>query len=237
LSATLGAGVNDMSVMRFNGSGSVGADVLANKVTSTLSLDSVGTFLLGEDYNRRSETDPGGTAWTGSGGFASGVKGLVTVNLGAIDEDGKGQNLVWGSDGFFVSPPDGNGSGSNGVLTFGSDYSEGWVQFTNNVNVNNNQTARVAVYKNNTYSTSNATLSGKWVTGGSNSTLMVGDSSGSNYNGTLFMTGGNSLDNLVVAGGTLSTFNGGDTAGKLFKNTANLVILSDKDTKQQSRWR
>jgi autotransporter-associated beta strand protein len=235
LSASVGVGVNDMSVIRFNGSGSVNTNLITNKVNSTLTLDSVGTFLLGEDYSRRSESDPGGTVWTGSGGFASGIKGLVTVNLGAIDENGQGQNLVWGADSFFVTDADANGIGNNGVLTFGSDYSEGWVQLTNNVNLNA-KTARVAVYKNNnSYLTSNATLSGNWVnTNGTGSTLIVGDSSGSNYNGTLFMTGQNSLDNVFVAGGTLSTFNGGDSAGKLFKDTSNLVILADKDAKQQS---
>lgn len=235
LSAVVGVGVNDMSVIRFNGSGTVSTNLNTNKVISSLTLDSVGTFLLSEDYTRRSESDPGGTVWTGSGGFASGIKGLVTVNLGATDENGNGQNLVWGADSFFVSPADGNGVGTNSVLTFGSDYSEGWVKLTNNVNLNGN-TARVAVYKNNnSYSTSNATLSGNWInTNGTGSTLIVGDSSGSNYNGTLFMTGKNSLDNLFVAGGTLSTFNGGDSAGKLFKDTSNLVILADKDAKQQS---
>lgn len=231
LSAVLGTGVNDLSLIRFNGAGSIGVSNIANnKVTSTLSLDSVGTLLLTEDYTRLVGTDPGETAWTGSGGFASGVKGLTTVNLGAVNDQGRGQNLVWGSDGFFTTPSDGNGAASNGVLTFGSDYSQGWMELTNNVNLNAN-TARVAVYKNNnSYSTSNATLSGNWVnTNGTNGGLIVGDSSsGSNYNGTLFMTGENQLDRLVVAGGTLSTYKAGG-AGKLFKPTANLVVLADKD--------
>ena len=234
LSATVGMGVNDMSLIRFNGSGSFGFNPTTKKVNSTLSVDSVGTFLLGEDYIRRAGMDPGETAWTGSGGFASGVKGLVTVNLGATNDQGRGQDLVWGSDGFFVSPSDVNGSGKLGVLTFGSDYAQGWVNFTNNVNLDGN-TARVAVYKNSDYSASNATLSGNWVnTTGTNSVLMVGDSSGSNYNGTLFMTGQNSLDNLIVAGGTLSTFNKDGGAGKLFKSAADLWLLADKDTGQQT---
>lgn len=237
LSAELGMGVNDLSLIRFNGSGSISVDVGNNAVNSTLSLDSAGTLLLTEDFTRLAGTDPGEAAWTGSGGFASGVKGLLTVNLGAINDEGLGQNLVWGSDGFFTTPPDGNGAANNGVLTFGSDYSEGWVEFTNNVNLNGN-TARVAVYKNNNdYRASNATLSGNWVnTNGTGSALVVGDSSGSNYNGTLFMTGQNQLDNLVVAGGTLSTYNGGDAAGRLFKSTANLVVMADQagsDERQQ----
>lgn len=231
LSAVLGTGVNDLSLIRFNGAGSIDVSNIANnKVNSTLSIDSVGTLLLTEDYTRLVGTDPGETAWTGSGGFASGIKGLTTVNLGATNDEGRGQNLVWGSDGFFTTPPDGNGAASNGVLTFGSDYSQGWMELTNNVNLNAN-TARVAVYKNNnSYSTSNATLSGNWVnTNGTNGGLIVGDSSsGSNYNGTLFMTGENQLDNLVVAGGTLSTYKDGG-AGKLFKSTANLAVLADKD--------
>lgn len=233
LSAEVGTGVNDLSLIRFNGSGSTAANFADNKVTSTLSLDSVGTFLLGDDYTRLAGMDPSETAWTGSGGFASGIKGLVTVNLGAQDDEGAGQDLKWGADGFFVTPSDGNGVANNGVLTFGSDYSEGWMEFTNNVNLDN-KTARVAVYKNaGDYRSSNATLSGNWVnTNDDDSVLMVGDSSGTNYNGTLFMTGQNSLDNLVVAGGTLSTYdqdgeNG--AAGKLFKSTANLVVLADKD--------
>ena len=239
LSATIGVGVNDLSLIRFNGLGSVSPYLTgpnANKVASSLSLDSVGTFLLGEDYVRRAGTDPGETAWTGSGGFASGIKGLVTVNLGATNDEGRGQSLVWGSNGFFAASPTGNGAGTSGVLTFGSDYSQGWVELTNNVELNGN-TARVAVYKNaNNYAASNATLSGDWVnTNGMNSLLIVGDSSsGSNYNGTLFMTGQNRLDNLVVAGGTLSTFNENGAAGKLFKPTSDLVLLADKDGGQQT---
>lgn len=236
LSATVGIGVNDLSLIRFNGAGSTAVNTTTNKVTSTLSLDTVGTFLLGEDYTRLAGTDPGETAWTGSGGFASGIKGLLTVNLGAVNDQGKGQDLKWGSDGFFVTPPDGNGLGNDGVLTFGSDYSAGWIEFTNNVNLDG-KIARVAVYKNDDYRTSNATLSGSWVnTNGANSLLVVGDSSGptSKYNGTLFMTGQNNLDDLIVAGGTLSTFNRDGEAGKLFKATSDLVVLADKDAGQQT---
>jgi len=238
LLATVGVGVNDLSLIRFNGAGSITVDPGANKVTSTLSLDTVGTLLLreGEDYTRLAGTDPSETAWTGSGGFASGFKGLLTVNLGAVNDQGKGQDLKWGSDGFFVTPSDGNGLGNNGVLTFGSDYSQGWVNFTNNVNLDG-KIARVAVYKNDDYRASNATLSGDWVnTNGLNSLLVVGDSSGSasKYNGTLFMTGQNNLDDLIVAGGTLSTFNQDGAAGKLFKPTSDLVILADRDSGQQT---
>jgi fibronectin-binding autotransporter adhesin len=238
LSATVGVGVNDLSLIRFNGAGSTAVNTSTNKVTSTLSLDTVGTLMLGEgeDYTRLAGTDPSETEWTGSGGFASGFKGLLTVNLGAVNDQGKGQDLKWGSDGFFVTPSDGNGLGNDGVLTFGSDYSQGWVNFTNNVNLDG-KIARVAVYKNDDYRASNATLSGNWVnTNGSESLLVVGDSSGSasKYNGTLFMTGQNNLDDLIVAGGTLSTFNKDGAAGKLFKPTSDLVVLADKDSGQQT---
>lgn len=239
LQATVGLGVNDLSLIRFNGAGSIDVRKNENQVLSNLSLDTVGTFLLGEDYTRLVGTDPSETAWTGSGGFASGIKGLITVNLGAVNDQGKGQDLKWGSDGFFVTPSDGNGLGKESVLTFGSDYSQGWVQFTNNVDLDgtlaNPTIARVAVYKNDDYRTSNATLSGVWANpNGNRSLLVVGDSSGSKYNGTLFMTGQNNLDDVYVAGGTLSTFNKDGDAGKLFKSTSNLVVLADKDSGQQT---
>lgn len=226
LSAFVGVGVNDLSLIRFNGQGSVGVDFAHNKVNSTLSLDTVGTFLLQEDFIRRAGTFPGETAWTGSGGFASGMPSGVQVTLGATNSSGAGQQLTWGRDGFFTSYADST-VGSDGVLTFGSEYSNAAVKFTNNVALNNN-VARVAVFNTGNLSTSQATLSGNWTNAATGSTLMVGDSGA--YNGLLFMTGQNSLDNVVVAGGTLSTFNAEGAAGKLFKDTSNLVVLSNTDS-------
>lgn len=233
LTALVGVGVNDLSLIRFNGSGTMltGNDLLNNTVTSTLSLASVGTFLLQEDYVRRAGLDPSETAWTGTGGFASGVEGRVTVNLGALNEPGRGQQLVWGFDGFFVeSDRDATGANVHGVLTFGSEQSLGSVLFTNSVELDGH-VGRIAVYNTGRLATSQATLSGNWTnTNGTGSMLIVGDSSaGSPYNGTLFMTGQNSLDTLVVAGGTLSTFNAEGTAGTLFldKNNGDLIVLAD----------
>lgn len=231
LTALVGVGVNDLSLIRFNGSGTMltGNDLVNNTVTSTMSLASVGTFLLQEDYVRRAGFDPSETAWTGTGGFASGLVGGVTVNLGALNEPGRGQQLVWGFDGFFMqSDRDTTGAAGQGVLTFGSEQSLGAVRFTNDVELNGN-VGRIAVYNNRNLATSQATLSGNWTnTNGTGSMLIVGDSSaGSPYTGTLFMTGQNSLDTLVVAGGTLSTYNADGDAGTLFKNTSDLIVLAD----------
>ena len=231
LTAVLGMGVNDLSLIRFNGSGTMltGNDLVNNTVTSTMSLASVGTFLLQEDYVRRAGFDPSETAWTGSGGFASGLVGGVTVNLGALNEPGRGQQLVWGFDGFFMqSDRDTTGAAGQGVLTFGSEQSLGAVLFTNNVELNGN-VGRIAVYNNRNLATSQATLSGNWTnTNGTSSMLIVGDSSAdSPYTGTLFMTGHNRLDTLVVAGGTLSTYNADGAAGTLFKTTSDLIVLAD----------
>lgn len=228
LSALVGVGVNDLSLIRFNGQGTVGVDLQRNKVNSTMSLDSVGTFLLQEDYVRRAGMYPGETAWTGSGGFASGLANGVQVTLGAVDSNGNGQQLTWGRDGFFT--PYDTGAGISGVLTFGSEYSAGAVKFTNNVDLKGNVGA-VAVYNTGDLNTSKATLSGNWTNSSSTrSTLIVGDSGlNSPYNGLLFMTGQNSLDNLVVAGGTLSTYNAEGAAGKLFNANSNLVVMSNTD--------
>ncbi len=233
LTALVGVGVNDLSLIRFNGSGTMltGNDLVNNTVTSTLSLASVGTFLLQEDYLRRAGLDPSETAWTGSGGFASGLTTGVTVNLGALDDQGHGQQLVWGRDGFFVqSDRDTTGAATQGVLTFGSEQSRGAVLFTNDVELDAN-VVRVAVYNNGNLATSQATLSGSWAnTNGTSSMLIVGDSStNSPYNGTLFMTGQSSLDTVVVAGGTLSTYNAAGDAGTLFKTTSDLFVLADRN--------
>jgi len=230
LTALMGVGVNDASLLRFNGSGTIAPNPTNNTVTSTMSLASVGTFLLQEDYVRRAGMDPSETAWTGSGGFASGLTDGVTVNLGRLDENGRGQQLVWGQDGFFVNND--HGAGINGVLTFGSEQSVGAVRFTNNVNLNHN-IGRVAVYNTGDLAQSNATLSGNWVNG----TMVVGDST-SAYNGTLFMTGQNALDTLFVSGGVLSTYKASDAtgpmlrslapdAGTLFKPTADAYVFAD----------
>lgn len=230
LSAKLGTGVNDDSLIRFNGAGSIAPDLMNNKVASTLSLNSVGTFLLQEDYDRRVGMDTAETAWTGSGGFASGLTTGVKVNLGALDDERAGQQLEWGKDGFFVAHD--SGAATAGVLTFGSEQAKGAVEFTNNVDLNN-KIGRVAVYNNGNLNTSSATLSGSWGNAlGDASMLVVGDSStGSAYNGYLFMTGQNSLDSVVVAGGVLSTFNADPEgqAGKLMKSSGDLIVLADKD--------
>lgn len=228
LRAQVGVGVNDLSLIRFNGQGTVEVDFAQNKVLSTLSLDTAGTFLLDEDYIRRAGMYPGETAWTGSGGFASALSAGVQVTLGAVDSNGNGQQLTWARDGFFNGYADST-VGSDGVLTFGSEYAKGAVKFTNNVELDNN-VARVAAFNTGSLNSSQATLSGNWTNAGTASTLIVGDSGvNSPYNGLLFMTGQNSLDNVVVAGGTLSTYNAEGSAGKLFKDTSNLVVMSNTD--------
>jgi hypothetical protein len=145
LTALMGVGVNDASLLRFNGSGSISLNSVTLAASSNMSLASVGTFLLQEDYVRRAGTDTSETAWTGAGGFASGLIEGVTVNLGKLGENGEGQQLIWGQDGFFVNAI--QGSGSSGVLTFGSELSQGTVRFTNDVNLSNtsNLMGRVAV--------------------------------------------------------------------------------------------
>lgn len=248
LTALMGVGVNDASLLRFNGAGSISVNSTTLAVSSNMSLASVGTFLLQEEYVRRAGMDTAETAWTGAGGFASGLTDApeVNVNLGKLDETGRGQQLTWGQDGFFVNAI--LGSGANGVLTFGSELSEGAVRFENKVNLNNT-IGRVAVYNTGDLAKSYATLSGDWVNG----TLLVGDST-SAYKGTLFMTGQNALDTLLVAGGVLSTYGGTvtpapsvmpmsafsslsdvepastvevSTPGKLFKSTADAIVLAD----------
>lgn len=239
LTALVGTGVHNDSLIRFNGSGNMTPNIdpanaqTFNTVTSTLSLASTGTFLLQEDYSRRAGVDPAETAWTGSGGFASGKAfgELTVVNLGKLNDEGLGQALTWGRDGFFVPAESGQpGAGFSGVLTFGSEHSLGAVQFTNNVNLDN-RIGRVAVYNTGSFGRSHATLSGNWVnTSGTSSGLIVGDSkTNSPYNGFLFMTGQNNLDSLFVTGGVLSTYNATGAAGKLFKSTGDAVVMADKN--------
>lgn len=227
LTAEMGVGINDSSLIRFNGAGtsSFGA-------AGTLSLGTVGTFLVQEDYVRRAGMDPFETAWTGSGGFASGMETEATVTLGQLDSVTEaGQLLRWGVDGFFVPSPT-NGAGSNATLTFGSEQSTSSVRFTNNVDLNgfgltnNSGMGRVAVYRNTNqgvtvFNTSNATLSGNWTNGG----LLVGDSgANTSYDGTLFMTGQNALANVLVANGRLSTFGGDGVAGKLMTSGGDIIV-------------
>lgn len=226
LTAEVGVGINDSSLVRFNGAGS-------SNVTQagTLSLGTVGTFLLQHDYVRRAGMDPFETAWTGSGGFASGMDAEAVVTLGRLDGGGeRGQQLKWGFDGFFVTSAN-NGSGSNGALTFGSEQATSSVRFTNNVDLNgfglNPQSGigRVAVYRNTNqngtvFETSNATLSGNWTNGG----LLIGDAApNSAFVGTLFMTGSNQLSNLLLAGGRLSTY-GGSANTRLMAGNGDIIV-------------
>lgn len=225
LTALMGEGVHDASLMRFNGAGisTVGGN-------GTLGLGTVGTFLLQEDYVRRAGTDPSETAWTGSGGFASGLEDGVVVTLGQLDaETGRGQALKWGYDGFFV-PSSTTGAGVNGTLTFGSEQSVGSVKFTNNVNLNGydgsgeGAIGRVAVYNTGAMDASTATLSGQWTNGG----LLVGDAkAGTAYDGNLFMTGTNALSHLHLASGRLSTYAGLSGAGKLMASGSDLVVYDN----------
>lgn len=225
LTAEMGVGVNDASVMRFNGSGSTNIDE-----TGTLALATSGSFLLQDNYVRRAGSDPSETMWTGSGGFASSLAEGVTVNLGLLDEDtNRGQALKWGYDGFFVSG-DVTGSGVNGALTFGSELALGTVEFTNSVDLNGFDGAgdgtigRVAVYDTGVENSSYATLSGQWTNGG----LVVGDANPlSDFIGTLYMTNDNALSQLVLAGGRLSTYAGEEGAGTLFAADADVVVGTD----------
>lgn len=234
LTAELGTGISDSSLIRFNGAG------VSNALGGgTLSLQTAGTLLLQENYVRRAGILPFQTSWTGSGGFASGLGEGVTVTLGQLDEEtGRGQNLLWGANGFFVGG--GTGAGPNGTLTFGSELSVGSVTFTNDVDLNEGGNVfgrggvvdgRIAVYNTRTFETSTAYVSGQW----SNGRLLVGDArrSASNeanttpYMGTLFMTGDNELTGLEVASGRVSTYNAGNKAGVLFADVANLIVRQD----------
>ncbi|ALI54805.1 beta strand repeat-containing protein [Celeribacter marinus] len=225
LTAEMGVGVNDSSLMRFNGAGST---TIAE--TGTLALATAGSFLLQEDYVRRAGMDPFETSWTGSGGFASSLSEGVKVNLGLLDEDtNRGQALKWGFDGFFVGG-DATGAGMNGALTFGSELAVGAVEFTNSVDLNGfdgsgaGTIGRVAVDDTGAVGSSQATLSGDWTNGG----LVVGDANPtSDFTGSLFMMGDNALSQLLLAGGTLSTYAGEDAAGTLFAANADIVVGSN----------
>jgi fibronectin-binding autotransporter adhesin len=228
LTAEMGVGVSDSSLLRFNGAG---LSTLTSTSTSGLALGTVGTFLLQDDYVRRVGTDPFETAWTGSGGFASSNDGGITiVNLGQLNAVTElGQTLTWGADGFFVASST-TGAGINGTLTFGSELSTGAIRFTNDVDlnafnaVNSGTIGRVAVFNTGTSASSKATLSGDWTNGG----LLVGDAaSGSNYDGTLFMTGANDLTTLILADGRLSTYNEDGAAGELMSDTSDIIVSAN----------
>lgn len=229
LTAEVGVGVNDSSLIRFNGAG---VSTTVSDATGGLSLGTVGTFLLQDDYIRRAGLDPAETAWTGSGGFASGVAGETVVNLGQLDaETGDGQDLTWSEDGFFVMSST-TGAGMNGTLTFGSELAIGGIRFTNDVDLNGfdgsgaGTIGRVAVFNTGSVASSYATLSGDWTDGG----LLVGDAaSGSSYDGTLFMTGTNTLSELLLANGRLSTYSSEGEAGQLMATASNITVYADSN--------
>jgi len=226
LTAEIGQGIHDDSLIRFNGTGGVAVDQeaedLEDRVVSTLDLATTGTLLLQHDYARRAGSDPGETSWTGSGGFASSLEDGVTVNLGKLDDQGRGQQLVWGQDGFFV------GTGLASTLTFGSEQSVGAVTFTNSVDLNG-ELGRVAVY--NTGNSENlleskAFLTGAWSNGG----LLFGDAE-SYYDGVLHAVNQNELTALFATGGVLTTYNSASetsvsaTHGELFDDAASTMLF------------
>lgn len=228
LDAALGTGVNDNSLIRFNGAG---VSTTKTNEGGNLALGTVGTLLLQDDFVRRVGMDPSETAWTGSGGFASGVEGESVVNLGQLDAAlGRGQELTWGEDGFFVDGAT-SGAGVYGTLTFGSEKALGAVRFTNNVDLNSydgsgetGEIGRVAVFNTGDFASSTATLSGNWSNGG----LLVGDAaSGSSYDGTLFLTGENTLSTLFVASGRVSTYDTLGGVGRLMGSTSLITVYAD----------
>ena len=93
---------------------------------------------------------------------------------------------------------DQNGDSTTKVLTFGSEFSTGYVNFKNDV-VIDGQSASVAVYDTGIAGNSSmAILSGDW-TGAAGSSLKVGDA-GSEFDGDLYMTGSNALAQVMVFG-------------------------------------
>ena len=237
LSAVLGEGVSDASRLVFDGGGSITTTGAGIDTTSagTLTRNGVGTFLITEDFTDRRVGNNYGVKWSGSGGFAaaplSDVSGLSIV-LGEY-LPGEGQTLTWGADGFFENNADEvldqNGDSTTKVLTFGSEFSTGYVNFTNDV-VIDGQSASVAVYDTGTAGNSSMSiLSGDW-TGAAGSSLKVGDA-GSEFDGDLYMTGSNALAQVMVFGGKLSTYNPLDvsTPGTLFSSAADVVVHSGSE--------
>lgn len=224
LAATLGVGINDNSRIVFNGAGTL-AVTDATTYTDNLNLGTVGTLLLSEDLiDRRVGKRSIDVTWEGSGGIASGVESGIVVNFGKISGT-TGQELTWGSNGFFES------AAINKVLTFGSELSLGSVDFQNSVNIGSN-TARVAVYNTNltdNIGSSSAILSGNWI----GNELLVGESD--NYDGNLILTGTNKLNKLTILDGTTATSGTGkisnsSTVRTIVKMYGGKLILSNAET-------
>jgi hypothetical protein len=225
LTAALGSGINDNSRIVFNGAGT-SAVTSATSYTDTLSLATVGTLLLNEDLvSRRVGERSIDVTWEGSGGIASGITDGIVVNFGKISGT-TGQELTWGSNGFFES------AAINNVLTFGSELSLGSVSFQNNVNIGSTNTARVAVYNTNltdNVNSSSAILSGNWI----GNELIVGEAD--NYDGNLILTGINKLNKLTILDGTTATSGNGkisdsNTAKTIVKMYSGKLILANDET-------
>ena len=225
LSAVLGEGVSDASRLVFDGAGEIGSGLLTR--------DATGTFLITEDFTDRRAGNAYGVKWSGSGGFAAASSNYAAGLNVVLGEylPGEGQTLTWGADGFFENNADEvldqNGDSSAKVLTFGSEFSTGFVNFTNDVIIPNGQSASVAVYNTGAAgNSSTAILSGDWT----GAELKVGDA-GSDFVGDLYMTGSNALAQVMVLGGKLSTYNPLDASasGTLFSSTADVVVASGSE--------
>lgn len=222
LAAELGTGVNDASRLVFDGTGKLG--------TGTLNRDGTGTLLITENFTDRRVGNDYGVKWSGSGGFAAATSG-VSVVLGEY-LPGEGQVLTWGQDGFFETSADevldSDSASEDKVLTFGSEFSKGFVNFVNDVVVPGTNSASVAVFNTGTAgNASTAILSGDWT----GNELKVGDAAGSEFTGDLYMTGTNALEQLMVLGGKLSTYNPFDmsASGTLFASTADVIVASGSE--------
>ena len=211
LSADLGVGIHNNSRIIFNGTGT-SATTSATTYSDSLSLGSTGTLLLDENLtSRRVGNSMTNVSWQGSGGFASGITSGIVVNFGQISA-GIGQVLTWGTNGFFQGATD-------KILTFGSEYSLGAVEFQNDVNIGTGSTdiARVAVYNTNLTNNTNsstAILSGDWI----GNELLVGESD--NYDGNLILTGNNQLNKLTILDGTTTT----SGSGKISDSDTNTIV-------------
>lgn len=223
LSAVLGEGVNDASRVVFDGAGELG--------NTALDRNGTGTLLITENFTDRRVGNEYGIKWSGSGGFAAApdyVAGLSVV-LGEY-LPGEGQVLSWGQDGFFENNAgevlDQNGNSEAKVLTFGSEFSTGFVNFVNDVLIPVGQSASVAVYNTGVQGSDTAILSGDW----SGAELKLGNAAaGTEFDGTVYMTGTNALNRVQVLGGTVSTYNPLDptVTGTLFGLTADLIVAEN----------
>ncbi|MBP9601448.1 MAG: hypothetical protein KBE41_08090 [Lutibacter sp.] len=217
LKAALSEGINDKSQIVFAGTGAV------TPTSDTLALGSVGTLLLDEDLTtRRVGARSIDAVWEGSGGFASGTEDGIKINFGQLP-NGTGQDLTWGTNGFFQNHTD-------SALTFGSEQSLGAVDFANNVTIGTGKTATVAVYNtgnSDNADSSSAILSGNW----KGDTLVVGSST---YNGTLVMNGQNELKNLTIIDGNTVTSDGGTisnaTTNTNVKMYGGKLVLENNET-------